>query len=257
MHGLGNDFVVLDNVRQELPPSFTRADSIRRLSCRKRGVGFDQMLLVGKTTTTAADFNYRIFNADGGEIGQCGNGVRCVHAFARRVGLSDKDELVWVTTTAQIRTVWQKSNAEIRADMPTPQFQPSIKFNGYTFHLLDIGNPHAVCFSGDDVGDAALKKMGREFNEDTLHGINVGFATVAADGIHLRVYERGVGVTDACGSGALAAAIAAIQNEGSRNPTTVFMAGGALRCGMNDDGTTWQQGGVAHVYDGVLNWESA
>ena len=248
MHGLGNDFVLCDGI--DSPPAFS-PPALRALAHRREGIGFDQLLLLLPAQDGDSDFYCRIFNSDGGEVGQCGNGVRCAHAFLRRRQRTAKKRLVLATTTTRLVTEEQDSG-EVRVEMPPATILPQQQAHGHSFHHITVGNPHYVCLDGGGVGDDDLIAIGARLNEEVAGGVNVGFAEVRDADIHLRVYERGAGYTAACGSGALAAAIAAIGAARAPNPVTVHMPGGTLKCGIAADNRVWLQGGVTHVFDGVL-----
>lgn len=221
MHGLGNDFVVLDAIRQpvELSPA-----TIRHLADRKRGIGCDQVLVVEQPQTPACDFHYRIFNADGGEVEQCGNGARCFAAFVRAEGLTDKDRMT-VSTSSGIIYPRLEADGGVSVDMGVPCFEPAeIPFlaaqqsPGYdlevdgrmvTLGAVSIGNPHAVLLS-DNVDTAPVESLGPplEHHHRFPRRTNVGFMQVLSNHrIRLRVHERGVGETMACGTGACAAVV--------------------------------------------------
>lgn len=255
MHGLGNDFVILDGIRQTLPPALLTSENIARIADRRYGIGCDQLLLLQEATMEGEDFLYRIFNADGGEVGQCGNGARCVHRYIQKHRLSDKEQFRLQTGTTRITTT-ALGDGDIRAVMQRAEFIGRISCEPYEFHHIDIGNPHAVCF-GEMVDETTLKHIGETLNNRLAGGINVSFAVRDGDGINLRVYERGAGLTRACGSAAVAAASIAISEGGCANPINVRMPGGSLRCGINDDNRVFLQGEVAHVFDGTLTAELA
>lgn len=266
MHGGGNDFVVIDAVRQKLPPDFPA----QKIAARREGIGCDQILILERPRG-GADFRYRILNADGGEVGQCGNGARCVHAFARRRGLTKKRKLRLRTNTAQIITE-DAGKKGIRAYLGVPQFAPdkiplrrkkeqlwysaSSAEGGVVlpgrFAALSLGNPHAVFIGeADDIAaaGAALNDRRKLFPE----GANAGFCRRDEDGIFVRVFERGVGETPSCGSAAVAAAAVFIRGGAVKSPVRVRMAGGELLCGWRGAGeSAWLQGGVAFVFDGVI-----
>ena len=250
MHGLGNDFAVVDGVRQPLPAVLTTAEMIAKLACRRTGIGFDQLLILQPSTIANVDFVYRIFNADGGEVGQCGNGARCVHTFLRQQGISEKTKIILQTATTRIQTA-AFNDGSVRAYLQSPVFGGSQTVDGIAFELVDMGNPHAVCLSGL-VEDEILCRLAEKITEITPSGINVGIGGITKEGIELRVVERGSGLTAACGSGALAAACVAMRESLSGNPVRVLMPGGEILCGLADDGRAWLQGEVAYVFDGVL-----
>lgn len=221
MQGLGNDFVVIDAVRQRVAPE---PAWIRQLADRHFGVGCDQVLLVETANSPQADFRYRIFNADGGEVAQCGNGARCFARFVREHGLSAKDELR-VETAAGLLRLRLLADGQVEVDMGRPRLDPAaapfvatgralrypIAADGAELEIgvVSLGNPHAVLLV-DDVAQAPVAHLGPLLER---HGrfpqrANIGFMQIVApDRIRLRVFERGVGETLACGSGACAAVV--------------------------------------------------
>lgn len=221
MHGLGNDFVVIDGINQTVTLDPAR---IRRLADRHFGIGCDQILLVETSNRPDADFRYRIFNADGGEVEQCGNGARCFARFVRDQGLTDQDDLRVVTAGGLLRLQIQ-ADGRVAVDMGQPKLEPAeipffateraqhypIAADGVEVEIgaVSMGNPHAV-LRVDDVNRAPVSHLGPLLER---HGrfpqrTNVGFMQIISpDRIRLRVFERGVGETLACGSGACAAVV--------------------------------------------------
>ena len=222
MHGAGNDFVVLDGVTQSLDVTPERA---RALADRHFGIGCDQVLLVEASDRAEADFRYRIFNADGSEVEQCGNGARCFARFVRNHGLTQKDELCVITAGGLLR-LRLLPDGQVAVDMGQPRLEPAdvpffatkraarypIAADGVELEVgvVSMGNPHAVLWV-DDVDHAPVAHLGPLLER---HGrfpqrANVGFMQIVApDHIRLRVFERGTGETLACGSGACAAVVA-------------------------------------------------
>ncbi|MDM5147042.1 diaminopimelate epimerase [Candidatus Persebacteraceae bacterium Df01] len=266
MHGGGNDFVIVNAVHRLLP-----ALDFRHLAARRDGVGCDQILILQAPKTPAADFEYRIINADGGEVGQCGNGARCAHVFAQRQGLTDK-KCLRLQTSHTVITTTGVGDGIVRAELAVPQFAPANipllcdkQNDTYTadnvidagrFAALSLGNPHAVFFVSDETA-AAVREIGFAFNrahELFPVGVNVGFCRVIdACTLALRVYERGVGETPSCGSGAVAAAVAAMQAGFVHTPVQVCMRGVELRCGWEGASSpAWLEGPITHVFDGVI-----
>lgn len=266
MHGGGNDFVLIDAVRQQIPPTL----DFSRLANRRVGVGCDQVLILQPPLDDTADFCYRIINADGGEVGQCGNGARCAHLLVRRWGLSSKARLRLQTTHTDIITE-DADGGLVRAYLATPQFAPpaiplgrereadfyTAELVGETrqFAALSLGNPHAVFFVATE--PAVIDGIGTVLNADkTLFpaGVNAGFCHATESGLQVRVYERGVGETPSCGSGAVAAAVAAIRAGIAHSPVTVQMKGGVLRCGWDaPTKPAWLEGPVTYAFDGELS----
>ena len=242
MHGLGNDFVVIDAINQpvELTPG-----QVRQLADRHLGIGCDQLLLVEPASDARADFRYRIFNADGGEVGQCGNGARCFMQFVREQGLTDKTQLQVETASGPLQLI-QQPDGQITVDMGVPRLEPAeIPFlaerrdNRYALDVLDqqleiaalsMGNPHAVLRVAD-IDTAAVATLGPLIEQHARfpERVNVGFMQVLAeDAIRLRVYERGAGETLACGSGACAAVVAGQLQGWLAERVKVGLNGGEL-----------------------------
>ncbi|PKO92879.1 MAG: diaminopimelate epimerase [Betaproteobacteria bacterium HGW-Betaproteobacteria-10] len=242
MHGLGNDFVVLDGIRQQI--SLTPAQ-LRFLAERNFGIGCDQILLVEKSTRPGVDFRYRIFNADGSEVEQCGNGARCFVRFVHDVGLTEKRE-IRVETQTGIIVPRLEEDGSVTVDMGMPRFLPNeIPFlhdDEVVIYSLDVadetleisvvsmGNPHAVqvvdCVDGAPVGDhGPLIENHQRFPQR----VNAGFMQVVdRHAIKLRVYERGSGETLACGTGACAAVVTGIRRGLLDSPVRVTTRGGDL-----------------------------
>jgi len=252
MHGLGNDFVVIDAVRQaiDLTPA-----QVRWLADRRFGVGCDQLLLVEKPPRPDVDFGYRIFNADGGEVEQCGNGARCFVRFVHEQGLSEKRE-IRVATKSGIIAPRLEANGEVSVDMGAPIFVPAeipfVSESGATVQALQagdqvfeitavsMGNPHAVQVV-DDIDNAPVARHGPliEAHPRFPRRVNAGFMQVLdRHAIRLRVHERGVGETLACGTGACAAAVAGIRRGLLDTPVRVTTRGGDLLIAWNGNGTS-------------------
>jgi diaminopimelate epimerase len=242
MHGLGNDFVVIDGVRQPLALS---PEQLCYLADRHFGVGCDQILLVEKPTRPGVDFRYRIFNADGGEVEQCGNGARCFVRFVHDQGLTEQRE-IRVETLKGLITPRLEGDGNITVDMGAPRFLPAdIPFladDDVIIHLLDVadetletsvvsmGNPHAVQVV-DSVDTAPVGEHGPliEKHPRFPQRVNAGFMQIVdRHAIKLRVYERGSGETMACGTGACAAVVAGIRRGLLDSPVRVTTRGGDL-----------------------------
>ncbi len=242
MHGLGNDFVVLDGIRQQV--SLT-PEQLRYLADRHFGVGCDQILLVEKPTQPGVDFRYRIFNADGSEVEQCGNGARCFVRFVHEAGLTDKRE-IRVETQKGLITPRLEADGHVTVDMGIPRFLPNeIPFlhdEDVIIHSLDVadetldisvvsmGNPHAV----QVVASVECAPVGAhgpliENHPSFPQRVNAGFMQIVdRHAIKLRVYERGSGETMACGTGACAAAVTGIRRGLLDSPVRVTTRGGDL-----------------------------
>ncbi|CBL44386.1 Diaminopimelate epimerase [gamma proteobacterium HdN1] len=264
MHGLGNDFMVLDATRA---PIHLDSEQIRRLADRHFGVGFDQLLVVESATNPEVDFNYRIFNADGGEVEQCGNGARCFARFVHEKGLTQKNP-VRVSTKAGIIQLNLQGDF-VQVDMGVPKTSPKeIPFSAATdeiFHFLKVGdqtltisvvnmgNPHAV-LQVSNVETAPVAQIGPmiESHPSFPARVNVGFMEVVSrNHIKLRVFERGAGETLACGTGACAAAVAGIRAGLLDSPVKVELAGGELQIQWAGIATSViMEGPATKVYEG-------
>jgi diaminopimelate epimerase len=242
MHGLGNDFVVLDAIHQHFVPSAAQA---RFLADRHFGVGCDQVLVVEEPTQKGVDFRYRIFNADGGEVEQCGNGARCFARFVHDRGLTEKRE-IRVETKSGIIAPRLEDDGRVTVDMGVPRLSPEdvpfesnsldvvqpLQVNDKSFDItaVSMGNPHAVQVVVD-VDAFPVAKYGPliEAHERFPRRVNAGFMEVVdRRAIRLRVYERGAGETLACGTGACAAVVAGILRGLLDSPVRVETRGGAL-----------------------------
>jgi diaminopimelate epimerase len=268
MHGLGNDFLVLDNVTQNV---YLSNEQIKHLAHRNFGVGFDQVLVVEPPYDPDLDFHYRIFNADGSEVGQCGNGARCFAKFVRLKGLTNKNKIK-VSTQSGKMTLFVERDGNVSVNMPTPKFEPSqIPFTAQKVEgtyilrsdeetvlcgVVSLGNPHCV-LTVDSIIDAPVETLGKALShhERFPQQVNVGFMEIVSpDYIKLRVYERGAAETLACGSGACAAVvIGQTQNKLGRD-VTVELPGGKLKVFWKGPGNSVKMTGPAvHVFDGQLN----
>lgn len=243
MHGLGNDFVVIDAIRQAL--SLT-PEQIRFIADRHFGIGCDQLLLVEGSSGSDADFRYRIFNADGSEVGQCGNGARCFARFVRDKKLSEKDNVLVDTNGGQLLLSFDKDGL-ITVNMGVPQHEPaliplnaeqqdkfySVPVNGVEqrFGAVSLGNPHAV-LQVPDIQLAPVDELGAALENHPVfpERANIGFMQVVdRNHLKLRVYERGAGETLACGSGACAAVVVGIEQQLLANDVLVELPGGQLK----------------------------
>ena len=242
MHGLGNDFVVIDGVRQHINLT---TEAIKKLADRNLGIGCDQVLLIEPPSDKNIDFNYRIFNCDGSEVEQCGNGARCMGRYIADQQLSGK-KTVLLQTKNRVMEVTTKAKSLVTANMGKPNFSPDaipliaeqqqklysieIDAQSYEISALSVGNPHAV-IQVDDINRAAVNEIGPLIQADSHfpESVNVGFMQIVdRKNIKLRVYERGVGETQACGSGACAAAVAAIQQNLVDSRVHLKLLGGSL-----------------------------
>ena len=267
MHGAGNDFVVLDGVRQKIALS---PEQLRLLADRHFGVGCDQILLVEKAQRPEADFRYRIFNADGGEVEQCGNGARCFVRFVHDRKLTPKREIV-VETKGGLITPRLENDGRVTVNMGAPIFDAAlIPFDGsgavsepleVAGEILDIsavsmGNPHAVQVV-EDVECAPVEKLGPliEHHPRFPNRVNAGFMQVMDHRhVRLRVYERGSGETLSCGTGACAAVVAGIRRGLLDSPVSVATRGGLLTIAWNGEGEPVLMTGPAiSVFEGEIN----
>lgn len=267
MHGLGNDFVVIDNVTQNV---FFSKEKIQQLADRNFGIGFDQLLMVEPPYDPDQDFHYRIFNADGSEVSQCGNGARCFAKFVKMKGLINRHKVV-VSTKAGKMVLYLEKDGQVTVNMGRPNFEPAaiplkankeegiyiirVEENTVFAGAVSMGNPHCV-MEVDDVTTAPVETLGPllEKHERFPEGVNVGFMQILNDShIKLRVFERGAGETLACGSGACAAvAIGQIQGKLGQD-VTVDLPGGSLKIRwQGKDNSLKMTGPAEHIYDGTL-----
>jgi diaminopimelate epimerase len=268
MHGLGNDFVVIDNITQNV---FFSKDKIKQLADRNFGIGFDQLLMVEPPYDPEQDFHYRIFNADGSEVSQCGNGARCFARFVKMKGLTNRNKIV-VSTKAGKMVLYLEKDGQVTVNMGRPIFEPAqipLKANKeegtYLIRVAEqtvfcgavsMGNPHCVVIV-DDINTAEVATLGPllESHERFPEKVNVGFMQIVDQNhIKLRVYERGAGETLACGSGASAAvAIGQIQGKLSKE-VKVELPGGNLKIRwQGKDNVLKMTGPAEHIFDGTLN----
>ena len=271
MHGIGNDFVVIDAINQDISLS---AEQVRFIADRHIGVGCDQLLLVERPTLNEAEFSYRIYNADGGEVQQCGNGARCFARFVHDHGLTGSTEIP-VETAAGIIILKLEQDGQVTVDMGVPSFDPaSLPFepddadkddseyhqlvvNGekYAIGAVSVGNPHAVLLV-DSVDEAPVETLGAaiESHERFPERVNVGFMEIMdRSRIRLRVFERGVGETQACGTGACAAVAVGVHNSLLDHAVQVELKGGNLMIRWPGDNKPLLMTGPAQtVYKGNI-----
>lgn len=268
MHGLGNDFMVIDAVNQQVALSATQ---IQTLADRHRGVGFDQCLIIEPSTEQGIDFNYRIFNNNGKEVGQCGNGARCLAVFAKHYELSTKTSLS-VATKTTCMALRINEDGRVSVNMGVPKLAPAdIPFiapkqaesylleldKGRTvpIHALGLGNPHAVLLV-DNVDKAEVQSLGEQISRHARfpEQTNVGFMQILnPKEIKLRVYERGSAETQACGSGAVAAAAIGRLYHQLTNSITVHLPGGDLQIDWEDkQSPIFLTGSATFVYEGTV-----
>ena len=267
MQGAGNDFVVIDGIRQSIALSPAQ---IRFLADRHFGVGCDQLLLVERAEQTGVDFRYRIFNANGGEVEQCGNGARCFVRFVHEQGLTDKRE-IRVETLAGIISPRLEPDGQVTVNMGVPILEPArvpfISDSAEPVQMLDVagqtveittvsmGNPHAVQLVNDiDAAPVVTQGPFIEAHPRFPQRVNAGFMQVVGrQQIRLRVFERGVGETLACGTGACAAVVAGVLRGQLDSPVRVETRGGVLTIAWQGVGTPVSMTGPAvTVFSGEI-----
>jgi diaminopimelate epimerase len=268
MHGLGNDFVVVDAVNQRINFS---GEQIRHLADRHFGIGFDQLLLVEAPVSDNADFKYRIFNADGSEVSQCGNGARCFARFVKDKGLLTADEITVDTNAGQL-VLSMTRDGQVMVNMGIPRHKPEdipmllgsesvsyeIEVGGkkVNFGTVSMGNPHAVVLV-ENVMDAPVYEVGKLLESHAIfpERANIGFMQIVnRQQIKLRVYERGAGETLACGSGACAAAVVGIEQGWLDHDVSVELTGGQLLIYWKGRGQpVLMTGPATTVYEGTIS----
>lgn len=267
MHGLGNDFMVVDGVTQNV---YLTPEIIRKLSDRHRGVGFDQLLLVEPPYDPELDFHYRIFNADGSEVSQCGNGARCFARFVTLKGLTNKSH-IGVSTAKGKMILSLKEDGKIRVNMGEPIWEPAqVPFIANKFEknyilrtelqtvlcgVVSMGNPHCV-LQVENVKTAPVNELGKllENHDRFPERANIGFMQILnRNHIKLRVFERGAGETQACGSGACAAVAVGIMQGVLDSRVQVDLPGGTLMIEWQGEGhPLYMTGDAEHIYDGFV-----
>ncbi len=268
MHGLGNDFVVIDAITQSIKVDSNLA---RKIAHRYFGIGCDQVLLVEPPHRPNEDFYYKIFNADGSLAKQCGNGARCVGRFVYEQGLTNKKEITFGILNGQMK-VFLESDNQITAMLGKPKFEPTkipikalkatqkgrflLKIEGKQREItaLSLGNPHCI-ITVPSTKEAQVDKIGKQLqNSSTFpEGINVGFVQILArNHIKLRVFERGAGETMACGSGACAAVIAGILHQDLGDSVKVDMRGGHVFVSWKEGESVALTGSCKRLFDGIF-----
>ena len=265
MQGLGNDFIVIDNIEGDVSLS---TEEIRQLSDRRFGIGFDQLLMVESASNEDVDFRYVIYNDDGTEASQCGNGARCLALYLQKKDLTKKNKIIVETNSGNLVMTVNQDNS-VRVEMGEPNFIPSkipfitqsqaleYSLEGQKMGVLSIGNPHAVIILKDmdkeDVEVTATKLQNSNYFPES---VNVGFMQILdKNEINLRVIERGVGETLACGSGACAAVVYGIQLGLLGKKVKVHLKGGDAFVEF-DRGTVYLSGPGEFVYEGEVNLRS-
>ena len=271
MHGIGNDFIVLDHTKS---PFQLTQEIIQSLSHRQLGIGFDQLLVVENTTLKDVDFKYRIFNQDGGEVEQCGNGARCFYRFVKDKHLTKK-ESIRVETKSGVITLTEDHEHMIEVNMGEPIFNPKLipfisdrEKNEYSITIdlpnqkeminvavLSMGNPHAV-ITVEDIDKAPVETLGAYLESHPLFPkrVNVGFMTIVTPHhVRLRVFERCVGETLACGTGACAAVVSGIKRDLLISPVKVDMPGGSLSIDWKGDkNSVMMKGPAVTLFEGDI-----
>ncbi len=268
MHGLGNDFMVINLIDQQYE---LNAREISNWADRHTGIGFDQLLVVSEAQTEGVDFQYRIFNADGSEVEQCGNGARCFARFVIDQGLSNKNPIT-VETSSGIITLAIQENGEVTVNMGPPVFEPhaipltaASRADDYAFEVdnatyrlqvVSMGNPHGV-LKVDNIDTAQVATLGPclENHPNFPNLANIGFMEIIDNHtLRLRVYERGVGETKACGTGACGAVVAAIQKGWAQSPVNAHLPGGKLHIEWAGEGQpVFMTGPATTVFEGTIS----
>jgi diaminopimelate epimerase len=257
MHGLGNDFVIVDAREEpfEITPGLARA-----IADRRTGVGCDQLIVLEQSDR--ADLRMRIWNSDGGEVESCGNATRCVVQLtgARTIdsdgGLLQGENLGDEVEVAigEPRFMWD----EIPISYPIDTAALPLAWDGLERpQAVNVGNPHLIFFV-DDLNSVGLETLGPRIENDAAfpERINVNVAQIGNDGIHLKTWERGAGLTPACGTGACATAVAAIRSKRSLSPVKVTMPGGSLTIAWEQGQPIRMRGTASHVFEGELELEA-
>jgi diaminopimelate epimerase len=266
MHGAGNDFVIINQIDHDYNLS---GQQIRKFSNRNFGIGFDQLLIIEKSTHSNAEFKYRIFNADGEEVNQCGNGARCFFHYLRLKELTKNNKLLVETRSGLIELSY-KENKLIAVDMGKPifennliPFKPNQSTNNiitvnnqeYKFYPVSMGNPHAV-IKLNTFDNINLISIGKALQDSLMFpdSVNVNFLRIIdSQNLTLKVYERGSGMTLACGSGACASAVIAMENKWTKGPINISMDGGILKVNKKPNGNIELIGPAKFIFDGEIN----
>lgn len=270
MHGIGNDFVVIDGFSQSV--SLT-SEQIKHIANRHFGIGCDQLLMVESSRLDNIDFRYRIFNADGGEVEQCGNGARCFVRFVLEKKLTDKTE-IRVQTAGGVITLKVQDDGQVTVNMGAPRFTPneipllaeteqlqyplSVGSEIVNISAVSMGNPHAVqVVESVDTAPVAIQGPLIESHASFPKRVNAGFMQIVDNHhIRLRVFERGSGETLACGSGACAAVVSGIRLGQLQSPVEVEMLGGKLHIvWAGENQAVWMTGPAQIVFDGEIDIE--
>jgi len=262
MHGLGNDFIVINGLNKSFNENLI---NIPKLANRHTGIGFDQLLIVESSKTPGIDFRYRIFNADGQEVQQCGNGARCFALYVFEKELTSKRKLNVETLNGVIELIINDASS-VTVDMGKPEFLPSkipanfdnqhkkYSINDIEMGILSMGNPHAVILA-KNIANLEIDKTAEEIQNSSYfpEGVNVGFMQINSPGnISLRVFERGVGETQACGTGACAAVVFGVENNLLDNKVRVSLPGGDLDINYEKGCDVLMTGPAQFVFEGSI-----
>ncbi|QKQ24786.1 diaminopimelate epimerase [Candidatus Ruthia endofausta] len=260
MHGLGNDFMVVDNLAADVT---FNAEQIVNLANRHFGIGFDQLLVVETSSTKNVDFRYVIYNADGLEVEQCGNGTRCFARFVSEKGLSSNNPII-VETCSGIISLYLNNDNTVRVDMGKPSLNPIdipllvpqqsayYQIEGFDLGVVSIGNPHCVILV-KDVNTVDVSSIARKIQQSKLlpNQANIGFMQILnTHEINLRVYERGSGETLACGSGACAAVVYGVEQTLLKENVVAHLSGGDALIEYTQGGHVFLSGPAQFVFEG-------
>jgi len=262
MQGLGNDFIVINDLDNSFNKNLV---NIPKLANRHTGIGFDQLLIVESSEIPDIDFKYRIFNADGQEVQQCGNGARCFALYVFEKKLTSKRKLNVETLNGNIELIINDASS-VTVNMGKPEFMPSkipanfdnqykkYLINDIEMGVLSMGNPHAVILL-DNIENIEIDKTAKDIQNSGFfpEGVNVGFMQIKSSGnISLRVHERGVGETQACGSGACAAVVFGVENNHLDNKVCVTLPGGDLDINYEKGSDVFMTGPAEFVFEGSI-----
>jgi len=262
MHGLGNDFIVINNLDNSFKQDLF---NFPKLANRHTGIGFDQLLIVESSETQGIDFKYRIFNADGQEVQQCGNGARCFALYVFEKKLTSKRKLNVETLSGDIGLIINDA-LSVTVNMGEPEFVPSkipanlnnqhkkYLVNDTEMGILSMGNPHAVILA-NNIANLEIDKSAMDIQNSGYfpEGVNVGFMQInSPSNISLRVYERGVGETQACGTGACAAVVFGVENDLLDNKVRVSLPGGDLDINYEKGSDVLMTGPAQFVFEGSI-----
>jgi len=262
MQGLGNDFIVINGIDNSFNENLI---NIPKLANRHTGIGFDQLLIVESSETPDIDFKYRIFNADGQEVQQCGNGARCFALYVFEKKLTSKRKLNVETLNGDIELIINDASS-VTVNMGKPEFIPSkipanfesqhkkFTINDIEVGVLSMGNPHAVTLV-KNIENLEIEKTAKDIQSSGYfpEGVNVGFMQInSANNISLRVFERGVGETQACGTGACAAVVFGVENDLLDNKVNVSLPGGDLDINYEKGADVFMTGPAEFVFEGTV-----